>query len=220
MSGYMKLKASFSGGTERSAIKSLAPPKDPVKPNRPVPSSGRKVTLFNEKVRNRPDLGGWSSPLPTIDGGVVIRSASSLDRYGPDFSYSHNAIHASLFVLWAAAWVFGSLALFVRVAFLRDFFLRIVKKSGEGPSDEQIAKSWFKLRFVAESGGKTVQTEVAGGDPGYGETSKMLAESAMCLALDRASLPARSGVLTPAEAMGDVLLERLQRAGLKFSVVS
>jgi len=61
---------------------------------------------------------------------------------------------------------------------------------------------------------------VAGGDPGYGETSKMLAESAMCLALDRASLPARGGVLTPAEAMGDVLLERLQRAGLKFSVVA
>jgi saccharopine dehydrogenase (NAD+, L-glutamate forming) len=220
MSGYMKLKATFSGGTERSAIKSLAPPPFSEKPPRREPSSGRKVKLVTEKVGHRPELGGWSSPLPTIDGAVVIRSATSLDRYGPDFSYSHNAIHASLFILWAAAWVFGSLALFVRIAFLREFFLRIVKKSGEGPSDDQIAKSWFKLRFIAESAGKTVQTEVAGGDPGYGETSKMLAESAMCLALDRASLPARSGVLTPAEAMGDVLLERLQRAGLRFSVVA
>jgi short subunit dehydrogenase-like uncharacterized protein len=178
------------------------------------------VKLFTEKVRRMPDLGGWSSPMPTIDGPVVIRSATSLDRYGPDFSYSHNAVHASLFILWAAAWVFGSLALFVRVAFLKNLLLKIVKKSGEGPSDEQIAKSWFKLRFIAEAAGKTVQTEVAGGDPGYGETSKMLAESAMCLALDRASLPPRSGLLTPAEAMGDVLLSRLERAGLRFSVIS
>ena len=220
MSGYLELKATFSGGTEQSAIKSLAPPAHREKPARRVPSSGRKVKLVTDKVRHLPDLGGWSAPLPTIDGSVVIRSATSLDRYGPDFSYSHNAIHASLFILWAAAWVFGSLALFVRVAFLRNILLRMVKKSGEGPSDEQIAKSWFKIRFIAESGGKTVQTEVAGGDPGYGETSKMLAESAMCLALDSASLPAGGGVLTPAEAMGDVLLARLERAGLRFSVIS
>ena len=73
--------------------------------------------------------------------------------------------------------------------------------------------------YVAECAGKTVLTEVAGGDPGYVETSKMLAESALCLARDRAALPARAGVLTPAEAMGDPLLDRLQRAGLKFSVV-
>ena len=82
-----------------------------------------------------------------------------------------------------------------------------------------MSRSWFKLQFVAECGGQTVRTEVSGGDPGYAETSKMLAESALCLALDRDSLPARAGVLTPAEAMGDVLLERLQRAGLSFSVL-
>jgi len=77
-----------------------------------------------------------------------------------------------------------------------------------------------KLRFIAQSGARVVQTEVSGGDPGYGETSKMLAESGMCLALDRASLPPGSGVLTPAVAMGDVLLSRLQRAGLQFRVLS
>jgi short subunit dehydrogenase-like uncharacterized protein len=47
----------------------------------------------------------------------------------------------------------------------------------------------------------------------------MLAESALCLAQDGALLPARVGVLTPAEAMGDVLLARLQRAGLGFRVL-
>jgi saccharopine dehydrogenase (NAD+, L-glutamate forming) len=80
-------------------------------------------------------------------------------------------------------------------------------------------RAWFKLHFVAECDGRTLHTEVAGGDPGYGETSKMLAESALCLALDRPNLPDRSGVLTPAIAMGDLLLARLQRAGLTFRMV-
>ena len=59
-------------------------------------------------------------------------------------------------------------------------------------------------------------TQVSGGDPGYGETSKMLAESALCLAQDE--LPDRSGQLTPAVAMGQPLIDRLQRAGIQFSV--
>jgi short subunit dehydrogenase-like uncharacterized protein len=83
-----------------------------------------------------------------------------------------------------------------------------------------MAKSWFKLRFIARCAGKTLQTEVSGGDPGYVETSKMLAESGMCLAQDREVLPKRAGVLTPAEAMGERLLARLQAAGLQFRVVT
>ena len=60
-------------------------------------------------------------------------------------------------------------------------------------------------------------SEVSGGDPGYGETSKMLAESALCLAFD--DLPSRSGQLTPAVAMGDALIGRLDRAGITFRVI-
>ncbi|HEX3596161.1 MAG TPA: saccharopine dehydrogenase NADP-binding domain-containing protein [Polyangiaceae bacterium] len=218
VSGYMKLKGTFSGGTERSAIKSLAPPPGAVKPTPPNPA-GRRVRLVPEKPRRRPDLGGWSSPLPTLDGPVVVRSAASIGRYGPDFSYSHNVIHPSFLVMWVAFWVFGGLALVVRVPFIKNALLSIVKKSGQGPTDAQMAAGWFKLRFVAEGGGKKLQTEVAGGDPGYGETSKMLAESALCLALDRDALPPRAGILTPAEAMGELLLARLQRAGLAFTVL-
>jgi short subunit dehydrogenase-like uncharacterized protein len=60
-------------------------------------------------------------------------------------------------------------------------------------------------------------TEVSGGDPGYSETSKMLAESGLCLALD--DLPQSSGQLTTVVAMGDALLERLQAAGISFRVI-
>ena len=59
-----------------------------------------------------------------------------------------------------------------------------LRPSGSGPTPEQREKSWFRVRFVGEGGGRRVVTQVSGGDPGYGETSKMLAESALCLAHD------------------------------------
>ena len=90
-----------------------------------------------------------------------------------------------------------------------------VKSPGEGPDEGERARSWFKVKFVGEGGGERVVTEVAGGDPGYGETSKMLAESALCLAFDQ-GLPESAGQVTTAEAMGDALIERLQRAGISF----
>jgi len=56
-------------------------------------------------------------------------------------------------------------------------------------------------------------------DPGYGSTSKMLGESAVCLALDKKATAKIAGVLTPSTAMGDALLNRLEaNAGLSFSV--
>jgi len=89
---------------------------------------------------------------------------------------------------------------------------------GEGPSEERRARSCFSVRFVGEGGGRTVHTEVRGGDPGYTETSKMLAESAMCLAFD--DNPPTAGQVTTATAMGDRLLDRLAAAGITFEVRS
>ena len=98
----------------------------------------------------------------------------------------------------------------------RNLLLKL-KDPGEGPSPEQRAKAWFKVRMVGEGGGQRVVSEITGGDPGYGETSKMLAESALCLAHDQ--LEPRSGQLTPAAAMGQPLIDRLTRAGIGFEVV-
>lgn len=94
-----------------------------------------------------------------------------------------------------------------------------MRQSGEGPSREQRAKNWFEVTFVAEAAGRRLVTRVGGGDPGYDETAKMCAESALCLAQDGDRLPERWGVLTPAAAMGDALLERLVRAGLCFETL-
>ena len=63
-----------------------------------------------------------------------------------------------------------------------------------------------------------MHTRVSGGDPGYTETAKMLAESAMCLAFD--DNPTTAGQVTTAQAMGDNLIARLQAQGIRFEVVS
>lgn len=98
-------------------------------------------------------------------------------------------------------------------------------KQGEGPSSEQRAKSKFKFFFVGEGeeSGRRVVTTVAGGDPGYDETAKMVSESALALASDRGELHAtkvaglKGGVLTPAFAFGEVLERRLSQAGIAFA---
>ena len=90
-------------------------------------------------------------------------------------------------------------------------------KAGDGPTPERRAKSWFNARFVGRGGGKQVVTEVAGGDPGYDETAKMLGESALCLALD--DLPETAGQTTTAAAMGPALRERLVKAGMAFATL-
>lgn len=216
LSGYLSFRAVFSGGTERSAIKSLASLSQRRADGR-VENSSRRVREAPAKTGYRRELSGWGTPLPTIDPSVVVRSARSLDEYGPDFTYAHYAFQPTLVHVVIVFVVFGALAVLARIAPFRALFLAMAKKSGEGPTEAQMDRAWFKLRFLAECDGRVLQTEVSGGDLGYRETSKLLAEAAMCLALDRESLPARFGLLTPVEAMGERLLERAERAGIRFT---
>ena len=111
----------------------------------------------------------------------------------------------------------GLLAVAAQIPAARNALLGRIK-AGDGPGEERRAKSWFKVRFVGSGGGKRVVTEVAGGDPGYDETAKMLSESALCLALD--DLPNTAGQVTTAIAMGPTLRKRLMAAGITFRVIS
>jgi short subunit dehydrogenase-like uncharacterized protein len=221
VNGYVRSNAEFSGGTFHSAInafgrarQTLAAAKERRRAEqRP---GDRKIHSAPGRVRRMPELSGWAVPLPTIDGPVILRSAAALDRYGPDFTYGHNLLAKHLATVGALGAGVGAGFALAQLPPTRKLLLKM-KSPGEGPSEEKRAKSWFKIVFVGEGGGKRVVTEVKGGDPGYGETSKMLAESGLCLAFD--SLPERAGQVTTAVAMGDALLERLQRAGISFEVV-
>lgn len=221
VNGYVRSNATFSGGTYHSAInafgrarQTMAAAKERKRAEqRP---SGRQVHSAKGRIRRDRELGGWAVPLPTIDGPVVLRSAAALDRYGPDFTYGHNLLAKHLTSVGALAAGVGTGFALAQLPPTRKLLLK-AKSPGEGPSEAKREQSWFKVTFVGEGGGKRVVTEVKGGDPGYGETSKMLAESGLCLAFDE--LPERAGQLTTAAAMGDALLERLQRAGISFEVV-
>ncbi len=155
-------------------------------------------------------------PLPTIDPQVVARSGRALDAYGPDFRYSHYAGTKTL--RYAAGGMAGATALAVsaQVPPLKRLLLGRIKQ-GDGPDAAKRERSWFTVDFVAESEGRSIHTRVSGGDPGYDETAKMLAESALCLLLDEN--PPTAGSVTTAEAMGDALLARLTAAGIGFTVV-
>lgn len=89
-------------------------------------------------------------------------------------------------------------------------------KPGEGPSEAARTAGHFRCDVVARGGEQEVRVVVRGNrDPGYGATSGMLAEAALCLAQDGLQTPC--GVVTPAVAMGDALLARLPRAGVTFT---
>jgi short subunit dehydrogenase-like uncharacterized protein len=221
VNGYVRSNASFSGGTYHSAINGFGRARQTLSAAKerraaePRPS-GREVHSAPARVRRDERLGVWTVPLPTIDGAIVRRSAAALDRYGPNFTYGHHMVAKHLATVGALAAGVGTGFTLAQLPPTRKLLLKM-KSPGEGPTAEKREKSWFKVVFVGEGGGKRVVTEVKGGDPGYSETSKMLAESGLCLAFD--DLPAKSGQLTTAAAMGDALLERLRNAGIGFRVV-
>jgi short subunit dehydrogenase-like uncharacterized protein len=220
--GFMRTRASISGGTYQSTIDILSRLRSGSKVARerrrlegdPV---GRRVRGISGRPHPDQFAGGWVVPFPTLDPATVLRSARALDRYGPDFSYSHYAVVGPLPMLIGLGAAAGMAVALVQIPPARDLLLKL-KGSGEGPSEERRAKSWFSIRFAAHTGdGAELRTEVSGGDPGYTETSKMLAESALCLAHD--DLPERAGQLTTAVAMGPALRRRLEAAGIEFKVL-
>jgi len=215
--GYIRAGGTFSGGTYHSAVGAFSRLRQSAstaaqrKKLEPRPD-GRKIRGGGKLGRGAGGK-GWALPLPTIDPQVVLRSARSLDRYGPEFTYSHFAQFKKLPML-AGTLAGASVVLAgAQLKPTRALLLKL-KSQGDGPDEQKRATSWFNLRIIAEGGGRTVTTEVSGGDPGYTETAKMLSESALCLAFD--DLPAVSGQSTTAVAMGDALITRLQAAGITF----
>ena len=221
LDGFVRMGGTFSGGTYQSTVEIAGRLRQGAAVARerrgrePRPSD-RRVKGVSGPPHHDEFAGGWVLPFPTIDPQTVLRSARALDRYGPEFTYSHYLVVRRLPVMIGLVGGAVGFAALAQIPPTRELLLKL-KSSGEGPSPEQREKSWFRVRFAARSDGRDVRTEVSGGDPGYGETSKMLAESALCLAFDE--LPSLAGQLTPAMAMGDALRRRLEAAGIKFEVL-
>ena len=219
--GYVRMKGTFSGGTAASALEIMGRMRqgktthDIRRQIEPEPV-GRTVRVVTGKVGKDADTGWWVAPMPTIDPLIVAESARQLDRYGPDFSYSHSLAVDSPVALAGMAAGVGALAAAAQVPAARRALTRL-RPSGSGPTQAQRDAAWFAVRFIGEGGGKRVVTEVAGGDAGYTETAKMISEAALCLALD--DLPVTAGQVTTASARGPALRTRLQAAGITFTVL-
>jgi len=101
---------------------------------------------------------------------------------------------------------------------LRQFAL---PKPGQGPSKDERETGFYEVGFYGEAAdGRTLRASVKGDkDPGYGSTSKMISESALCLVQDVGRDETAGGVWTPGAALGRKLIVRLEaNAGLRFTL--
>lgn len=218
--GFVKSGGKFSGGTYFSALTGFSRARQTLRAaklrreNEQRPAD-RKIGGWVRGLRRNEFAGGWVAPLPTIDPQIVLRSAAANERYGPDFRYGHYLTARHLLTIGVLVVVVGVAFVLAQIPPLRRLMMR-AQSPGTGPSESTRAKSWFRVRFVGEGGGKRVTTEVSGGDPGYSETAKMLSESAIALA--NTADGSVGGQMTPVQAIGDALLERLPATGIAVRV--
>jgi len=195
------------------------------------PSRDREPKLGAERdlagMRRDPELGIWVGPfvMAPANTRVVRRSNALLSwAYGRRFRYEEvMGFGSGPSAPVKAAAVSGGLAAFTAAMGFspaRNALDRVLPKAGQGPSPELQRTGFFKIDIHTRttSGQRYVSRVAADGDPGYAATSVMLGEAAFCLAFDSARLPDAAGVVTPATAMGSVLVDRLRAAGQTYDV--
>ena len=227
----------FSGGTVASLLNVMAEAgsnpevrqilADPYSINpegqRSGPDEPDRMSPFHDE-----DFDAWTAPfvMAAINTRVVRRSNALLGYvYGEDFRYDEATLMGPGVLGLAKATAFtavlGGMLGAGAVKPLRGLLARMLPSPGEGPTREQRERGFFDIKLFGEhpvDRGKSLRARVTGDrDPGYGSTAQMLGEAAVCLARDE--LDVGGGFLTPAAAMGEPLLARLQAsAGLGFSI--
>ena len=173
-----------------------------------------------------PDFDQWTSPfiMAVVNMRVVRRTNALLGfPWGKDFSYGEAVLCKSRYqsVRNVMSGKIGMAALSMGPT--RKLAQRFLPKPGEGPSQHTREKGFYELFFHGvhpDDKSKDMRLKVTGDmDPGYGSTSKMLAEAAVCLAKD--DIQVGGGFSTPASAMNRKLIDRLvKNAGLTFEMMT
>ncbi|HET8704853.1 MAG TPA: saccharopine dehydrogenase NADP-binding domain-containing protein [Pseudomonadales bacterium] len=175
------------------------------------------------------DAKQWQAPfiMSVINTRVVHRTHALLGRpWGKQFRYDEAMLTGrglpGRLAAYAVSGGFATLLGLTAFRFSRPLVEKLLPAPGEGPSEKLITTGFYDVRlFGRTANGQKLQTKLTGKqDPGYGATSKMLGESALCLAFDISREKVPGGFWTPATAMGDALLQRLEQfAGMHFECV-
>lgn len=234
-----RAKGGISGGTIESmrgqldgirtdpVLRSLAGDPYSLSPDRTAEPATRQPPDLGWVGRS--DDGRWSAPfiMASVNTRIVHRSNAlqgwvygrSL-RYGEVMGMGRGPLSA----VTAGATALG-LRLFgaaLALPFTRKLVDRVLPSPGAGPSEAARRSGWFHSQVTAstESGQRYRAIAAGPGDPGYAATAVMAGETALSLALDGDRLPPATGSLTPATALGNVLVERLREAGHTYEVTS
>lgn len=231
-----KMKGGFSGGTIASLMATLESSKrDPsilktlANPFALTPGFTGPPQPSGEKVERDAAAGQWATPfiMATINTKNVHRTNHLLNHaWGADFTYDEMMLTGdgpegakrAKGAARAGAIQNALLGFAPTRALLRQFAL---PKPGQGPSKEERETGFYDVLFVGQTkDGRTLRGSVKGDkDPGYASTSKMISESAMCLARDVGRDQTPGGVWTPGAALGAKLIARLEaNAGLRFAL--
>ena len=212
-----EMNGEFSGGTAASLGATMAALKEKpelfaVLANPFALSNGFEGP--EQPVDNKPmldeKLDTWVAPffMAPINSKNIHRSNALMNHmYGKDFCYNEMWIMGPGEEGKAAADAVSS-----------SNPLSDAPEPGEGPSRESRENGNYDVLFCGDINEESIHVSVAGDmDPGYGSTSKMIAESAICLVKECNDLS--GGIYTPAPSMGTKLIKRLQdNAGLTFKI--
>jgi short subunit dehydrogenase-like uncharacterized protein len=234
-------KGGFSGGTATSLLQVLDAAAEDRAVRRlladPYGLSPDRANDLGTDGRDRlaprwdEDARGWTAPwmMSSINTRVVRRSNALLGhRYGKAFRYEEallfrGPVAGAKAAALSAAFTATAAALAASAA-VRRFAEKKLPSPGQGPPRAEREAGFFTMSFYGVLEGDTrpsLLAHVEGkGDPGYAATSRMIGESALCLAQDPPERAFEGGVLTPATAMGTRLVERLRRADITFDVTA
>jgi short subunit dehydrogenase-like uncharacterized protein len=167
------------------------------------------------------DFGSWTAPfvMAAINTKVVRRSHALAGLpYGDHFGYDESQLCDSRAKALLSAGGLGTVMAGTFFAPTRALLKKLLPDPGEGPDESKRENGFFEFWTHGSDGSDHLRVKVTGQrDPGYGATSRMLAQAALCLAQD--SLSVGGGIWTPASAMGGALLRRLPGVDIHFKVV-
>ncbi len=231
--------ASMRGGVSGGTIDSLRGMVDEMKTDKSMRSLMADPYALSPDKAGEPDVGKqtdahlvgradgrWTGPFVMAPFNTrIVRRSNALQgwSYGKRFRYAEvmSFGRSPLGPVLAAGTGAGVLALGAGMAIAptRRLLDRVLPSPGEGPSEKTQANGHFRTETtgLSTTGARYRTTIAMKGDPGYAATAVMLGESALSLALD--ALPGTGGVLTPATAMGTLLVERLRAAGAELTTV-